>query len=378
MKNLRMHSRAALVALAAFLFAVPAVVQAGVDAVLVVKNQAWVQTGPDAMSFATEEPWSYNATLLVDDQGINNATLTFPDGSTQPFAQDAGSDTWNANEDYATKAELDAAFPNTAQGENYLIEWEFGATGIGGAQLGFAEPGLGYPNVPKVVNYEAAQNIDPAQPFTLEWEPFANAVGGLTADSLIVLEIQDLEGNSVFRSELTDIGSILTGADTSVEIPAGTFAEGMTYRVGLGFVRPVAALLLNDPIVVVGVSSATALEIQTIGGAPANIFAGAEDLGGGWKRLAWFGDFNDEQYPWIYHAQHGFAYIYDVSTLDNLFFFGLGGMGTVWTTDAIYPSLYFFDGGHAWTFYQGVFDGVRVFTRFSDEESFTLPLAPLN
>ena len=36
----------------------------------------------------------------------------------------------------------------------------------------------------------------------------------------------------------------------------------------------------------------------------------ASDLGGGWKRSSWFGDFNVNLYPWIYHAQHGWMYTF--------------------------------------------------------------------
>ncbi|HWY30684.1 MAG TPA: hypothetical protein VNX46_08030, partial [Candidatus Acidoferrum sp.] len=43
---------------------------------------------------------------------------------------------------------------------------------------------------------------------------------------------------------------------------------------------------------------------------PATPWPNATDLGSGWKNSSWFGTFNVNNYPWIYHNQHGWMYAF--------------------------------------------------------------------
>jgi len=80
-------------------------------------------------------------------------------------------------------------------------------------------------------------------------------------------------------------------------------------------------------------------------------WAGATDLGGGWKYLPWLGYFNTSFDPWIFHQEHGFLYPFPDSTGSGVYFYD-SGMGRFWwTTDSLYPNVYRFgagDGGWLW------------------------------
>ena len=75
---------------------------------------------------------------------------------------------------------------------------------------------------------------------------------------------------------------------------------------------------------------------------------GATDLGGGWRRLAWLGDFIDRGDGWIYHAEHGWMYY--VGTSPASIWFWSARLGWVWTSDTIYP-FFWSDPRQAWLWY---------------------------
>jgi len=64
----------------------------------------------------------------------------------------------------------------------------------------------------------------------------------------------------------------------------------------------------------------------------------ATDLGSGWKHSSWFGTFNLSHYPWIYHQQHGWMYVFgnDSASL----WLWTPGMGFLWTSSTVYPWLW--------------------------------------
>ena len=77
---------------------------------------------------------------------------------------------------------------------------------------------------------------------------------------------------------------------------------------------------------------------------------GYTDLGGGWRRLTWFGDYIPMG-DWIFHNQHGFWYPAANSTPPDIWFF-TQDMGWLWTGNATYPFLYRASDG-AWLWYNG-------------------------
>jgi hypothetical protein len=95
-----------------------------------------------------------------------------------------------------------------------------------------------------------------------------------------------------------------------------------------------------------------------------NIWAGAVDLGNGWKWLNWFGYFNTNADPWIRHQQHGWMYV--TGTPACGLWLWTADMGYLWTTATLYPSLYrAYDG--AWLWYSRDSVNPRSFYNFQTQ-----------
>ena len=79
---------------------------------------------------------------------------------------------------------------------------------------------------------------------------------------------------------------------------------------------------------------------------------GYQDLGGGWRRLGWFGDYAVMALEgWIWHHKHGFFYVADTSTPGDVWLFAMD-MGWLYTGSGLYPFLYRANDG-AWIWYNG-------------------------
>ncbi|MDR3570017.1 MAG: hypothetical protein P4L43_18495 [Syntrophobacteraceae bacterium] len=82
---------------------------------------------------------------------------------------------------------------------------------------------------------------------------------------------------------------------------------------------------------------------------PVGLWQNATPKGNGWYHLSWFGDFNTNNSPWIYHNTLGWLYPFGTST-DNLWFYD-NTMKTFWWTSAtVYPYVYRARDGH-WLYY---------------------------
>ena len=80
--------------------------------------------------------------------------------------------------------------------------------------------------------------------------------------------------------------------------------------------------------------------------------AGYTDLGGGWRRLGWFGDYAVmELAGWIWHHKHGFFFVAETSTPGDTWLFA-NDMGWLYTGNALYPFMYRASDG-AWIWYNG-------------------------
>ena len=80
--------------------------------------------------------------------------------------------------------------------------------------------------------------------------------------------------------------------------------------------------------------------------------AGYTDIGGGWRRLTWFGDYVPMGGAgWIWHNKHGFLYPTPASTASDIWFYA-NDMGWLWTSSTTYPFLYRSSDG-AWLWYNG-------------------------
>ena len=80
--------------------------------------------------------------------------------------------------------------------------------------------------------------------------------------------------------------------------------------------------------------------------------AGYTDIGGGWRRLAWFGDYVPMGGDgWIWHNKHGFFFVAANATPQSIWLYSQD-MGWLWTSSTVYPFLYRQNDG-AWLWYSG-------------------------
>ncbi len=114
----------------------------------------------------------------------------------------------------------------------------------------------------------------------------------------------------------------------------------------------------------------TVISVEPTG--PPAPFEDAAELGEGWLRSAWMGDFNIGFFPWIFHAQHSWMFIFDGSTSDDIFLYDLSLEGWLFTSSGVYPSMYSF-GRNAWIFYFVGTSGPREFADLGSGEFFSIP-----
>ncbi|NLG34054.1 MAG: BACON domain-containing protein [Lentisphaerae bacterium] len=164
-------------------------------------------------------------------------------------------------------------------------------------------------------------------------------------------------GTTTFDVENTGEGTMTYTAATSdgwLEITAGgsgtnegTLTVGYEANSGAtartGTVTVTAAGATGSPVEVT--------VVQAGGGAPA-WDDGYTDLGGGWRRLGWFGDYAVMALEgWIWHNQHGFFYVSTASVPGDVWLYA-NDMGWLYTGDTLYPFL-FRGNDSAWLWYNG-------------------------
>ncbi len=106
---------------------------------------------------------------------------------------------------------------------------------------------------------------------------------------------------------------------------------------------------------------------------PPAALAGASDLGQDWWFSDWFGSFNIEFAAdgWIFHAQHGWTFLFNGGTPEDIFLFDLSTGAWFWTAASQYPNLFSFSRG-AWIFYFEDTQGPRRFVDLQSGEFFDL------
>jgi hypothetical protein len=116
------------------------------------------------------------------------------------------------------------------------------------------------PNIPLIANLDAAQAIDPAYNFLLNWNLIAAAPG-----ASVSIKINDLYGKLVFAAPNPCVQRTLEPLATSVLIPAGTLTPNLAYEGELTFTYRFYDVTNDIPQMIgIGeVSRTTAFEINT-------------------------------------------------------------------------------------------------------------------
>jgi len=212
------------------------------------------------------EAYSFVA-LVVDPLGVvTSATVAAPGRS--PVSLDNESQTPDGmhlfttdqlgGNYYSNRTELERVWPSG----DYLLTVE-GL--LGSDDFGIPFSGDAYPHPPTVLNYGAAQRIQPNRNFTLNFEPF----GQPGNDDIIQLGISTSPNNPDFIL-VTNVAA----TSVAVTIPAGLLAADTTYYGALTFLRqatnlyPLSGMTLG--ILGASYSASTAFLLKTAGSAAAN------------------------------------------------------------------------------------------------------------
>jgi hypothetical protein len=206
---------------------------------IIFKSVTYRQTS-DAAPVLDLEEWPSFLALASSPaaNAVTGASLTYP-GPGSPTQLLSVFGQFFHLEEFATQAELDAAYPNGTY--TYSLTRQTG----GPTQISMPMPTAGsYPPVPQVANFAAAQTIDPAQNFTLQF----NALTGASGGDYIQLEIED-EAGEVLVLSAPDlcVPLELPNTATSFTIPAGTLTAGKTYVGRLIFGRSFFANTTSPP-----------------------------------------------------------------------------------------------------------------------------------
>ena len=106
---------------------------------------------------------------------------------------------------------------------------------------------------------------------------------------------------------------------------------------------------------------------DVLGGLPIDGFPG-------WHGSAWYKNYNNEMWPWIYHDEHGWQWVDDGSTIDIIFLWDLGLGEWIFLNEQTYRWLYLFSQNFGWIFtFENNTAGSRFFQRFDDGSIFSIP-----
>ena len=192
--------------------------------IILAKGVSYGQTAVGTPVIA-DQPYQFTAQVVGRTTDVTSANLQPPSGSAVPLLFN-GSDKFRIKPTYRSQAALDADFPNGS----YTFTVQTVHNGLRTVPLTLT--GNSYPNAPQLVNFAAAQAVNPAAEFSIVWNAF---VGGIAGD-YVSLQLEDGAGNSVLKTP--DLGSpgALTGISAnSLTVPANTLVPGTTYNCRLLF-----------------------------------------------------------------------------------------------------------------------------------------------
>jgi hypothetical protein len=187
------------------------------------KIEIFAQTSADDPVPAAEDNAHSFSAYVYGLAGLTGASLTRSSGVSNSLA---GGGVAQIYEVHPTEAALNASVPAgdyvlrlTQSGQpEYVIPMTLPAE---------------FPPVPKILNFEASQHIDPAKDFTLQW----NGIPDAGTNDHISMFIGDGKGAILYYAPDACIPRPLPATATSMVIPAGTLKTNGTFNVELLFGR---------------------------------------------------------------------------------------------------------------------------------------------
>lgn len=198
------------------------------------KSAQYVQTS--SADPALDPDSTPNAGVVVmaplSEAALTAGSVTLPNGTRKDLAKAPFGNGLMLLGEYATVAAMDAEYPAGA----YTLRFQ--QTGQPERVVPMSVPAAN-PPTPKVTNYDAAQNVDPAANFTLGWGPFTGAVAGTDFLSLTISEVSGFPPTHrvVFSAPNPCIPRDLAVTATQIVIPAGKLERAKIYDADLTFSR---------------------------------------------------------------------------------------------------------------------------------------------
>lgn len=100
---------------------------------------------------------------------------------------------------------------------------------------------------------------------------------------------------------------------------------------------------------------------------------GCVDLGEGWCWSEWYGVYTPIFYPWIYHNEHGWQYVFETGTIGEAYLWDHESQDYWWTTALFQPLTFYSFGRESFNFYFVGTAGPREFVDLGTEEFWTIP-----
>ena len=193
----------------------------------------------------------------------------------------------------------------------------------------------------RIVNGTVDMGAYELQSATLLVTPSNRSVGALAGSTTFAVTNTG-GGTMVYSVQASNAWLVITngsgGTNGGTVVVAYGENPGATARTGSVVVTAVGAS--NSPATVKVVQAGMTWD------------AGYVDLGGGWRRLTWFGDYAlMGAEGWIWHNKHGFFYVSTSSTPGDVWLYA-NDMGWLYTGNTLYPYLYR-SSPAAWLWYNG-------------------------
>jgi hypothetical protein len=191
------------------------------------KNFNYTQMSAADPVLAAEDPCTFGVFVRGPQAGpaAVSGSVTLPGGVVKTL--DALFGFLSFTSSTATEAALNTDYPTGS----YTLR--FTQTGQPERIIPMTMPAASVVPVPKVANYAAAQAVNAAQAFTLQWNAFTDA----TASDYISLTITDGTGGFLFQAPDLCVPRELPVTATSIVIPANTLPANKTLSATLGFGR---------------------------------------------------------------------------------------------------------------------------------------------
>ncbi len=225
------------------------------------KTAVFVQTAGSGAPTPAAKPASFLAKmqpLLAD--WVKNPAVTPPGGTAKPLTADSeGMLIYQA--EFDSVAAMNAALPDGDY--TFTYNGQSGAAASEVVGLLAATP----PAAPTVLNFDAAQTLDPDTDFVLSFSPFSSA----GSDDAVEVAILDETGSQVDgKSGLPDMGTS-SEVFSSYTINSGTLQKGKKYTGVIRFHRVTTSSFLGFPGKLAGHAAETRFSMSTSGGSSSDV-----------------------------------------------------------------------------------------------------------